>query len=105
MSTMVLPNNYIELEQEEMMYLDGGISLSRARDMVYGAIGTALIAFTGKAIKASVVSLAVQQAGWALTATINSMVFLAAANPALAIVVGSTALLGIYTVGVKAKLW
>lgn len=27
---LVLPNNYVALEQEEMMYLDGGVYLSRA---------------------------------------------------------------------------
>jgi len=28
---MVLPNNYVELEQEEMMYLDGGLTMSAAQ--------------------------------------------------------------------------
>ncbi|MBZ4249191.1 SPH_0224 family bacteriocin-like peptide, partial [Streptococcus pneumoniae] len=26
---LVLPNNYVVLEQEEMMYLDGGFSIPR----------------------------------------------------------------------------
>jgi len=26
---LVLPNNYVALEQEEMMYLDGGFSIPR----------------------------------------------------------------------------
>ncbi|SNG61081.1 Uncharacterised protein [Streptococcus pneumoniae] len=26
---LVLPNNYVDLEQEEMMYLDGGVSIPR----------------------------------------------------------------------------
>ena len=38
---MVLPMNYAEIEQEEMMYLDGGFD---AKSFVYGALATAILA-------------------------------------------------------------
>jgi hypothetical protein len=41
MSTLALPKNYVEIEQEEMMYLDGGIYLSYSKLVgMTGAVAT-----------------------------------------------------------------
>ena len=48
---MVLPNNYVALEQEEMMYLDGGWTWSTFRNNMIGlaAFGAA-VGYLGKQV-------------------------------------------------------
>ncbi|SET03157.1 hypothetical protein [Anaerobranca gottschalkii] len=74
MSTLVLPNNYVELEQEEMMYLEGG---DRFKSAVEGTIvGAGIISLGVGGAKAlggtTIMSMSVTAAaacgpvGWAI---------------------------------------
>ena len=57
-----LPNNYVEMEQEEMMYLDGGLTLSASTVRQLGAAlaisGSSSIAAASASIKAGATILA-----------------------------------------------
>lgn len=55
MMELILPNNYVEIKEEEMMYLDGGVYLSKATCMgiaVYFGSGQGMIAAAGTAAAA-----------------------------------------------------
>lgn len=43
---LILPNNYIEIEEEEMMYLDGGYSINWSRSTTSRVIDVAIAAIT-----------------------------------------------------------
>lgn len=49
---LVLPNNYVEIEEEEMMYLDGGWSWSvtKARRNTKALMACPTLAFVGRAL-------------------------------------------------------
>lgn len=49
---LVLPKNYVEIEEEEMLYLDGGWnwSLSKAKKNAKALLATPALAFVGKAL-------------------------------------------------------
>ena len=47
---LVLPRNYVEIEQEEMEYLDGGWSKNDAKGFVIGLIASGVGMIAGKAI-------------------------------------------------------
>lgn len=99
---MVLPMNYAEIEQEEMMYLDGGFD---AKSFVYGALATAMSTFVGKAISRSLIGAAVRQAGWSLTLAINSLIVAAGMNPAVGVAIGAGVIAGLHVVGRRNGLW
>lgn len=101
---MVLPANYAVIEEEEMMYLEGGFT-KKVEKIVYGAIGAALWTFLKKSVSASIVAVAVKQASLSLTLGINSMLVAATINPGAALVIGVTVVGGVYKLGRKMKLW
>ena len=47
---LVLPNNYVALEEEEMMYLDGGWSKYTAISNIKALLGVPAVAFTARAL-------------------------------------------------------
>lgn len=50
--TLQLPNNYVELEQEEMMYLDGGASLNTTAGAARNSLNVISTASTAAAVLA-----------------------------------------------------
>lgn len=47
---LVLPNNYVALEEEEMMYLDGGWSKDTAISNIKALLGLPAVAFAARAL-------------------------------------------------------
>ncbi|WP_282926701.1 hypothetical protein [Helcococcus kunzii] len=58
---LVLPNNYVEIEQDEMMYLDGGWSVTVNRRSINQALAKGILA------KGTLGSWAVASLGFALS--------------------------------------
>ncbi len=48
--TLKLPQNYVEIEEEEMMYLDGGWNLQNVRNNAIGLSGVAWLGWVGRGI-------------------------------------------------------
>lgn len=78
-----LPNQYLELDQEDMMYLDGGglvtVSCSKAfmidlitagSSFLLAAIGAAIGGFVGAAVAKAITPIAMGALGWILGGTI-----------------------------------
>ncbi|MFA9414537.1 MULTISPECIES: argininosuccinate lyase [unclassified Streptococcus] len=102
---LVLPNNYVALEQEEMMYLDGGDWI---RDAAIGVVAATVGAIVGHGVRHSLVGAAIRLAGGWVANTINALVLSAWLNPGGAIaVVGGAAVVGtaVYFTGKHYKFW
>ncbi|HEM3206195.1 TPA: hypothetical protein U0925_002211, partial [Streptococcus suis 93A] len=99
------PNNYVALEQEEMMYLDGGDWI---RDAAIAVVGGVVSQIVGYAVKKSFVGAAINIAGGWVANTINALVISAWLNPGGAFaVVGGAAVVGlaVYYTGRHYKFW
>ncbi|BDD39529.1 hypothetical protein [Streptococcus ruminantium] len=97
---LVLPNNYIALEEEEMMYLNGEGWIADSF-----AAGGAIV---GHGVKHSLVGAAIRLAGGWVANTINALVISAWLNPGGAIaVVGGAAVVAtaVYLTGKHYKFW
>ena len=103
--TMKLPQTYVDVEKEEMQYLDGGWGWNDAKNLVIAAIAGAVTAIVGKSVSASLVGLAIQQAGWWLTAAINAWITFAVANPGAALVIGSAVIMCVTILGRSLGYW
>ncbi|MDQ8766681.1 hypothetical protein RFG22_02865 [Streptococcus ruminantium] len=102
---LVLPNNYVALEEEEMMYLDGGDWI---RDAAIAVVAGAVGAIVGHGVKHSLVGAAIRLAGGWVANTINALVISAWLNPGGAIaVVGGAAVVAtaVYLTGKHYKFW
>ena len=102
---LVLPNNYVALEQEEMMYLEGGDWIRDAAIMV---VGGAVSAIVGYGVRHSLVGAAIKLAGGWVANTINALVISAWLNPSGALaVVGGAAVVAtaVYFTGKHYKFW
>lgn len=81
MSTFVLkreyalqmPTSYVDIDREEMEYVDGGLSWNEARSYVWGLITGALATIIGKGVAKSWVGSVITKAvaGW-ITSAIDS---------------------------------
>ncbi|WP_156021353.1 argininosuccinate lyase [Streptococcus ruminantium] len=102
---LVLPNNYVALEEEEMMYLDEGDWI---RDAAIAVVAGAVGAIVGHGVKHSLVGAAIRLAGGWVANTINALVISAWLNPGGAIaVVGGAAVVAtaVYLTGKHYKFW
>ena len=103
-----LPNSYVEIDRDEMEYIDGGITWKNARTIVYSALGFFIGSIVKKAVSASLIGLALEGASFWLMGVIDTAICAVIANPSLAIV--SVALIGgagytVYEIGKKKKYW
>lgn len=76
---LVLPNNYVEIEEEEMMYLDGGAYLSKAKcKNLVASIGMNPYSFIAAALTVTIATKIVKKAakfggfwGWCASAVVG----------------------------------
>lgn len=104
---MVLPRNYVEIDQEEMMYLDGGVT-ARVRTAVYGAIGFVIGKIVNDAVSASLVGAAMKSASAWLKEAIDTVIIAAYVKPWLAVgtvVAGARAGVLVYRHGRSKGFW
>ncbi|WP_156021355.1 hypothetical protein [Streptococcus ruminantium] len=97
---LVLPNNYIALEEEEMMYLNGEGWIADSF-----AAGGAIV---GHGVKHSLVGAAIRLAGGWVANQINAAIVVAMMNPAgAALALGGLVGLGgaVYLIGRNQRWW
>ncbi|WP_156008404.1 hypothetical protein [Streptococcus ruminantium] len=102
---LVLPNNYVALEEEEMMYLDGGDWI---RDAAIAVVAGAVGAIVGHGVKHSLVGAAIRLAGGWVANQINAAIVVAMMNPAgAALALGGLVGLGgaVYLIGRNQRWW
>ncbi|WP_156018078.1 hypothetical protein [Streptococcus ruminantium] len=110
---LVLPNNYVALEEEEMMYLDGGLSIhnSVVAFGVNSAVNTVIAYFMGGGggfalFKAAIKAVGRQTFTRRLKGALINFLGVQAANRISGIVVGFILETGGLSVGgMLAKLW
>ena len=83
---LVLPQNYVEIEQEEMMYLEGGWSRSEAKSFVYGIIASGVGALAGKAISKSMIGGVINSSAAWIAGVIDKAIIFAYVYPGKAAV-------------------
>ncbi len=101
MSTMALklPSSFVDVEREEMEYIDGGISWSSAEALVYGAIGYAVSRIVGRAISGSVIGEVCDSIGGWFAGAIDTAVLAVWYNPVAAGVAVAGLIATVYSVG------
>jgi hypothetical protein len=107
MSTLSLPIQYIELEQEEMMYLEGGVT-SAQKGFALGLITSAVGAIAKKAVSQSAVGAVMNSAAGWLTGAIDAAILWCWYNPWLAAGIGvafAGTIVGIYYLGKQQGRW
>lgn len=103
-----LPTSYVDIDTDEMEYIDGGISWSGAKNVLYGALGYFIGKIVGHAISKSLVGAAIKAAGGWLAGVIDTAIIAVYVHPWLA--AGSIAAIGgcgyaVYRVGRKKRWW
>jgi hypothetical protein len=81
-----MPNSYVEIERDEMEYVDGGSGVS----VLVNIVATAVTGITGVYTSSSMVYAALGYLGGAVETTFYSIATWAAFNPALAGAVAAT---------------
>jgi hypothetical protein len=94
-----LPNNYVDIDADEMEYIDGGISYSSAKSILYGAIGAAITRIVGRAITQSAIGAVINSIGSWFAGTIDTAILTVWYNPVAAAVAAAGVVGTIYSVG------
>ncbi|CCK18741.1 hypothetical protein [Pseudolactococcus laudensis] len=103
--TMTMPTNYVEMTDDEMMYVEGGAS---AQSIVYGAVCAAVGAVIGRAVSQSFLGAMINAAAGWVANQINAAIVCAILNPPAAIgiaVVTVGTIAGVYFYGRSKKWW
>ena len=100
-----LPSSYVDIDREEMEYIDGGFSWNDAKWAVAVAIGWALKNIVGPAIKQSAVwSVVTAAQGW-LAGAIDTMILTVWYHPWISLAVGGSVAWGVYYTDRKMGKW
>ncbi|WP_400243723.1 hypothetical protein AB3U99_21180 [Niallia sp. JL1B1071] len=105
---LVLPKQYVDLEQEEMEYLDGGVDWGKAKSFALGFITAGVAALAKSAVSKSAVGAVMNSAAGWLAGAIDSAILWCWYNPWLAAgiaVAFAGTVAGIYVLGKKKGKW
>ena len=105
---LALPTSYVDVDNEEMEYIDGGFSWNDAKYAVYGAMGYLVGQIVGHAVNTSLVGAAIRAAGGWLASAIDTAIIAAYCHPVAAL--ASVAAIGggaylVYKIGKNKGYW
>ena len=107
--TLVMPNSFALIQEDEMEYIEGGITRSQALAFVTGALVTIVGGIAKKAVSKSLIGAAMSAASSWVAGVIDTVIIAIYVHPfiAAAIALAGVACIGgaIYAIGKNKKWW
>ncbi|MBU3160890.1 hypothetical protein KPL37_14180 [Clostridium frigoris] len=97
--TLRLPSSYVDVESDEMEYIDGGYSLDKTKSMLYGAIGFGVSKLASQSISGTMIKAVMATAGGEVLFAFDTAVLAAISSPWTIPVLGAGLVAGIYSYG------